>query len=88
MGHVTLAKPTDRPAPAGLTITVDDGELAPVRFQLDSATAWDFAQFLKRCHWGTCERLSEPGNKEQTQRMINAIVALQTAFREAGYGPR
>lgn len=86
--HITVATPTDRPAPAGLTITIDDGELAPAVFRLDSATAWEFSQFLKRCTWHTCESLSEPGNKDQTQRMIDAVSLLQRAFAEAGYAPR
>lgn len=71
-----------------VTITVDSGELAPAVVTIDGDTAYSFAQFLKRCSWHTCERLSVPGDKAETQRMINAVVALQSAFREAGYAPR
>jgi hypothetical protein len=54
--------------------------------EIDTETAWALAQFVKRCSWATCERLAT--SPEETQRMINAICALQRALREANISPR
>jgi hypothetical protein len=56
--------------------------------EMDFETAWALAQFLKRCSWSTCERLSEPGRKDETQRMIDAVCILQRALAGAGISPR
>lgn len=55
---------------------------------MDFETAWALAQFLKRASWSTCERLSEPGRKDETQRMIDALCILQRALAGAGIAPR
>ena len=56
--------------------------------ELSSDEALAFAQFLKRSHFGTFERLSDPTRKDEPQLMIDAAVKLQMAFRESGYAPR
>ncbi len=63
---------------APITITVE----------LTKEEAIALAQFVKRCHFGTCERLSDPARKEEPQQMMDAIIAVQRSLREAGYSPR
>lgn len=62
----------------------------PVRFtvELPPEEALALAQFVKRAHFGTCERLSDPSRKDEPQLMINALVAVQRSLAEVGYAPR
>lgn len=56
--------------------------------ELDEREAVALAQFVKRAHHGTCDRLSDPANPEEPQLMMNALIAVQAALRKAGYAPR
>ncbi len=59
-----------------------------VNLELTEDQAWALAQFVKRAHFGTCERLSDPTDKEEPQLMMNALLVIQRALRESGYAPR
>lgn len=63
-------------------------EIVTVKFELSRDEAWALAQFCKRAHFGTCERLSDPANKDEPQLMMDGICAVQRGLREAGYAPR
>lgn len=46
------------------------------------------AQFCKRAHFGTCERLSDPTRENEPQQMMDGLCAVQRGLREAGFAPR
>lgn len=72
-----------------IKIIVDDGSFdGDGECTLDREQAWVFAQMLKRFSWSTAERLSVPGSKWEPQMMIDAVSAVQQAFRDAGISPR
>jgi hypothetical protein len=56
--------------------------------ELDAERALALAQFLKRAHFGTCERLSDPTKKDEPQLMMDALIAVQRSLAKAGYAPR
>ncbi len=56
--------------------------------KLSTEEAHALAQFVKRAHFGTCERLSDRTNKNEPQLMMNSLIALQSELRLAGYAPR
>jgi hypothetical protein len=56
--------------------------------ELDDDHALALAQFLKRAHFGTCERLSDPTRKDEPQLMMNALCTVQRALAQSGYNPR
>lgn len=56
--------------------------------ELDEHRAMALAQFVKRAHFGTCERLSDPTRDDEAQEMMDALIAVQRALRDAGYAPR
>lgn len=56
--------------------------------ELDDRHAWFLAQFLKRVSFSTCERHSDPTNKEEPHYMIAALETVRAALADAGYAPR
>lgn len=67
---------------------MDTKEAIKFTVELDAEHAWALAQFLKRAHFGTCERLSDPTNKDEPQLMMNALEAVRRSLAEVGYRPR
>lgn len=57
-------------------------------FNLDDEHALALAQFLKRAHFGTCERLSDPSNKNEPQRMMSALETVRASLARGGFTPR
>lgn len=56
--------------------------------ELGPDRALALAQFLKRAHFGTCERLSDPTNPHEPQLMMDALETVRHALAEVGYSPR
>jgi hypothetical protein len=56
--------------------------------ELDAEHALALAQFLKRAHFGTCERLADPSRKDEPQLMMNALETVRASLAKAGYSPR
>lgn len=56
--------------------------------ELPEDQAEALAQFVKRAHFGTCERLSDPSRPDEPQLMMDAVCAVQRGLRDAGYAPR
>lgn len=59
-----------------------------ITVELPHAEAAALAQFVKRAHFGTCERLADPSRKDEPQQMMNALCAVQRSLAQAGYAPR
>lgn len=72
-----------------IKIIVDDGRFdGDGEITLTREQGYEFAQMLKRFHFGTAERLSDPTRKEEPQLMIDAVCLVQRAFTQAGIAPR
>lgn len=56
--------------------------------ELPKEEALALAQFVKRAHFGTCQRLSDPARRDEPQQMMNALVAVQRSLAKAGFAPR
>ena len=55
---------------------------------LDEPHAWHLAQFLKRVSFTTCERHSDPTDKDEPYYMIGALETVRAALAEQGVAPR
>ena len=72
-----------------IKIVVDDGSFdGDGEVSLSRDHGYEFAQMLKRFHFGTAERLSDPTRKDEPQLMIDSVCLVQRAFRDAGIAPR
>lgn len=72
-----------------IIIVVDDGRFEGAAVvALSREQGYEFAQMLKRFHFGTAERLSDPTRKDEPQLMIDAVCLVQRGFSEAGIAPR
>ena len=56
--------------------------------ELTKEQAYYLALFVKRCHYGVCQRLADPTNKTEPDEMMSGICAVQRGLREIGYAPR
>ncbi len=59
-----------------------------VTIDLHPKEAEALALFVKRCHFGICERLSDPTRKDEPQEMMDAICAVQRSLAQQGHAPR
>lgn len=59
-----------------------------ITVELDDKHAWYLAQFLKRVSFATCERHSDPTDKEEPHYMIAALEGVRDSLAIAGYAPR
>lgn len=59
-----------------------------IPLELSETDAHHLALFLKRTHFGTFERHSDPTKKEEPQKICNAVCAAMQSLSEAGYAPR
>jgi hypothetical protein len=72
-----------------IKIVVDDGSFdGDGEVTLSREQGYEFAQMLKRFHFGTAERLSDPTRKDEPQLMIDAVCLVQRGFSQAGIAPR
>lgn len=67
-----------------------EAKLPTVKFtvELSPDRAMALAQFLKRAHFGTCERLSDLANPKEPQLMMDALETVRHELACAGYAPR
>jgi len=59
-----------------------------IELELTDDEAYHLALFLKRTHFGTFERHSDPCNREEPQKICDAVCATMRSLSKAGYAPR